>query len=252
MGVVFKAFEPSLQRHVALKMLAPELVASPDARQRFASEARVAASIQNENVVGIYAVNEFAGISYLAMEYVDGGCLEARVQEHGPLPVLSLAATAKQIAAGLAAAHARNIVHRDIKPANILLEAETGKAKLTDFGLARVADDAKMTSDETLIGTPFYMAPEIIMGHPATPLSDLFSLGGVLYLMATGRVPFPAQSVAAVFNAVTTTEPVPPRQLRASLPDWLDEAILRLLQKDPASRFPSAAVVANLFAEALG
>jgi serine/threonine protein kinase len=252
MGVVFKAFEPSLHRFVAIKMLAPELAASPGARQRFAREARVAASIQNENVVGIYAVRESGGISYLAMEYVDGSCLETRVQEHGPMPVLLLAATARQIAAGLAAAHARNIVHRDIKPANILIEAETGRAKLTDFGLARVADDAKMTADGALIGTPFYMAPEVIMGHPATPLSDLFSLGGVLYLMATGQVPFPGQSVAAVFNAVSSATPVPPRQLRSSLPEWLDEVILRLLQKNPGDRFPTAASVASLFAEAIG
>ena len=249
MGVVFKAFEPSLDRYVAVKMLAPELAACPAPRLRFAREARVAASIQHENVVAVYAVREAAGAAYLAMEYVTGGCLESRVEEHGPMPVVLHAATARQIAAGLAAAHAKQIVHRDIKPANILIEADTGRAKLTDFGLARVADDAGMTADGALIGTPFYMAPEVIQGNPATPLSDLFSLGAVFYVMATGRVPFPGQTVAAVFNAVSSADPVPPRRLRASVPDWLEDVILRLLRKTPADRFPSAAAVAAVLAD---
>ncbi|WP_227254959.1 protein kinase domain-containing protein [Frigoriglobus tundricola] len=249
MGVVFKAFEPSLHRYVALKLLAPELAAAPSARQRFAREARVAAAIQHENVVAIYAVRDSGAASYLAMEYVAGSCLETRVQEHGPMPVVLHTATARQIAAGLAAAHAKQIIHRDIKPANILIEAETGRAKLTDFGLARVTDDARMTADGALIGTPFYMAPEIIQGEAATPLSDLFSLGAVYYLMATGRVPFPGQTVAAVFNAVSSAEPVPPRRARPSVPEWLDQLILRLLRKDPADRYPTAAAVAAVLAE---
>ena len=249
MGVVFKAFEPSLHRYVALKMLAPELAASPTARQRFAREARVSAAIQHENVVAIYAVRDAGGPSFLAMEYVAGSCLEARIQEHGPMPVVLHTATARQIASGLAAAHAKQIIHRDIKPANILIDAETGRAKLTDFGLARVADDARMTADGALIGTPFYMAPEIIQGESATHLSDLFSLGAVFYLMATGRVPFPGQTVAAVFNAVSSLEPAPPRKLRPSVPEWLDQLILRLLRKNPGERYPSAAAVATAISE---
>ena len=252
MGVVFKAFEPSLSRHVAVKMLAPQLSTSEGARQRFAREARCAAAIQHENVVAVYAVRESAGVTYLAMEYVRGTCLEARVEQHGPMPVLLHVATARQIAAGLAAAHAKGIVHRDIKPANILIEADSGRAKLTDFGLARVTDDARITTDGALIGTPFYMAPEAIQGEPVTPLSDLFSLGGVLYLMATGKLPFPGQSVAAVFHAVCSAEPVPPRRFRANLPEWLEELILRLLDKNPARRPADAGTVADLFARAVG
>jgi HD-like signal output (HDOD) protein len=241
-GVVFKAFDPILSRTVAVKVLAPELAALPGARHRFAREARLA-SVQNENVVAIYAVRELREVPYLVMEFVDGGCLEARVQQHGSLPVLLVAAAAHQIAAGLAAAHVRGVVHGDLKPANVLLDAETGRAKVGDFGLVRVAEGAG--------GTPFYTAPEVAQGETATTHSDLFSLGCVLYVMATGRVPFPGQSVAEVFTAVTSAEPVLPRQLRPALPEWLETIILRLLSKDPAAR-PSAAAVAALFAEAVG
>ncbi len=247
MGVVFKAFEPSLRRHVAIKMLAAELAVSEIARQRFAREARAAAAIQHVNVVAIYQVGEAAGLPYLAMEYVRGRCLESHVQQHGPMPVPLLVSVGRQIAAGLAVAHAKGIIHRDVKPANILVEDETGRAKLTDFGLARAADDANLTADGALIGTPFYMAPETINGDAATPASDLFSFGGVMYMMATGRVPFAGPSVTAVFHAVTASEPVPPSRLRPNLPPWLDELILRLLRKNPAERFTDGgAVVAAL------
>jgi serine/threonine protein kinase len=245
MGVVYKAFEPSLHRHVAIKMLVLELAASDLAKQRFAREARASAAIQHDNVVAIHAVREAAGgIPFLAMEYVRGGCLESRIQQHGPMPIPLFLSTAKQVTAGLGAAHARQITHRDVKPSNILIEDDTGRAKLTDFGLARVGDDAAITTDGALIGTPFFMAPEIIDGATANAISDLFSLGGVLYMMATGRVPFAGQTVAAVFNAVTSTAPVPPRKLRPNLPEWLEEVILRLLRKDPRERFPTAVEVA--------
>ncbi|AMV27950.1 Serine/threonine-protein kinase PrkC [Gemmata sp. SH-PL17] len=249
MGIVFKAFEPSLARFVAIKMLAPELASAPVARQRFAREARVAASIQHENVVGIHAVRELNGIPYLAMEYVNGSCLETRVEQHGSMPVLLALSAARQIASGLAAAHAKQIIHRDIKPANILIEDESGRAKITDFGLARVIDDAKVTADGTLIGTPFFMAPETVQGRGADTRSDLFGLGGVMYHMVTGRVPFPGQTVAAVFNAVCTKDPEAPRRLRPTVPDWLEDMILRLLQKDPTARYPDAASVAAILGE---
>ena len=194
-------------------------------------------------------MREAAGIPYLAMEYVRGCCLEARVQQHGPMPIPLFVSAAKQLTAGLGAAHARHIVHRDVKPANILIEDETGRIKLTDFGLARVGDDATLTADGALIGTPFYMAPEVIEGAPASPVSDLFSLGGVFYMMATGRVPFAGQTLAAVFNAVTSSAPVRPREFRPNLPEWLEELILRLLRKEPAERFPNTATVAAVLAE---
>ncbi|QJW99091.1 protein kinase domain-containing protein [Frigoriglobus tundricola] len=244
MGVVFKAHDPNLNRPVAVKILSPEVSVAASARERFAREARAAASIQHENVVSVYAVREATGTIYLVMEYVPGACLETRLRLHGRMPEALLVATARQIAAGLAAAHAKQIVHRDIKPANVLLEAETGRVKLTDFGLARVASDENhVTAAGTLIGTPFFMAPEVIRGEPATPLSDLFGLGGVLYEAATGQVPFPGQTVSAVFRAVRTAAPASLRSMRPDLPTWLTALVARLLEKDPARRYASASAV---------
>ncbi len=246
MGVVFKACEPSLNRFVAIKMLAPEVAASPVARQRFAREARVAASIQHENVVGIHAVGETAGVAYLAMEYIRGNCLNTQIEQHGPMPVLMAVSASRQIAAGLAAAHAKQVIHRDIKPANILLEKETGRVWISDFGLARGVDDVTMTVDGALIGTPYFMAPETIQGQGSDARSDLFGLGGVMYHMVTGHAPFPERTVAAVLNAVCSREPIPPARLRPALPDWLDSMILRLLHKNPAARYPDASSVAAI------
>lgn len=240
MGVVFKAHEPALQRYVALKMLAPSLAACSTSRQRFLREAQVAASIQHENVVSIHAVCEERGTPYFAMEYVAGHCLEDQVENNGPLPVPALTRLMDLLSRGLAAAHEKNIVHRDIKPANVLIEHGTDRVKITDFGLARVTGEAKLTQAGILVGTPLYMAPEIIEGLPANRDSDLFSLGGLLYYCATGRAPFLGQSVASIFREILKCEPVPPRQVRSELPARHERVILRLLQRDPAERFASA------------
>jgi HD-like signal output (HDOD) protein len=252
MGVVFKAFEPSLERFVAVKMLTPALAADATARERFAREARVSAAIQHENVIAIHAVRESAGLVYLAMEYVRGRCLERRVDQDGPLPVPMLVDVCRQVASGLGAAHAKQIIHRDIKPANILLEEATGRVKITDFGLARVADNRSLSTDGMLIGTPYFMAPEVVQGLTATAHSDLFSLGGVFYALATGEPPFPGPHLAAVLRAVCDDEPLRPRELRPDLPGWFEDVVLRLLKKSPAGRFPSASAVAAVLAEYAG
>ncbi|MBX9582467.1 MAG: HDOD domain-containing protein [Gemmataceae bacterium] len=248
MGVVFRAYEPSLDRDVAVKMLAPELAAWPQARQRFAREARVAAAIRHENVVAIHAVRELGGWSYLAMEYVAGGTLQDLLDDDGPPPAGVVARVARQLAAGLAAAHARDIVHRDIKPANVLLESATGRVKLSDFGLARVTGDAQLSRDGSLIGTPLFMSPEQVQGKQATPRSDVFGLGGVLYALCTGRPPFPGEHVAAVLRAVVEDEPEPIGEFRQDIPEWLDKVVMRLLRKNPAQRFASAEELSHVLA----
>lgn len=241
MGVVFKAYEPSLDRDVAIKVLAPQLAALPVAHQRFAREARTAAAIQHEHVIGIHAVREAAGLPYLAMEYVEGGSLHDRLVECRPIPPSFIARVAREVASGLAAAHEKGIVHRDIKPANILVEAKTGHAKITDFGLARGANDSRLSVDGLPIGTPHFMSPEQVEGYGVGPASDLFSLGGVLYNLCTGEMPFQGDNVAAVLRAVCTYDPAPPRKLQPDIvPEWLSETVMRLLRKNPAHRFETA------------
>src|SRR5262245_25481364 len=189
MGVVLKAFEPALHRVVAIKVLAPQLAASATARQRFVREAQAAAAVRDDHVVAIHAVGEAKGLPYLVMEYVEGPSLQERLDGGKPLPLPEVLRIGAQVAAGLAAAHALGLVHRDVTPANILLD-QSGRAKLTDFGLARAAADIRLTQSGVVAGTPQYMAPEQGRGEPVDPRADLFSLGSVLYAMCTGGPPF--------------------------------------------------------------
>lgn len=246
MGIVFKGYERGLDRHAAVKILSPHLAVDPTARERFAREAKTAASIRHENVVLIYTVGEVRGSSYLAMEYVDGGSLQDMLEKDGPAPISTVIRVARETAAGLAAAHARQIIHRDIKPANILVESSTGRVKINDFGLARVTTQKRLSAEGSLIGTPLFMAPEQILGNPLDARTDLFALGGVLYILSTGELPFPGNNVTEVLMGVCETEPVSPRTFRPDMPEWLEAAILRLLQKKPAARFQTAAEFSSL------
>ncbi|HEY2883340.1 MAG TPA: protein kinase, partial [Pirellulales bacterium] len=192
MGVVLKALDPALNRFVAIKVLAPQLATSGAARQRFAREARAAASVVHENVVAIHAVADGGALPYFVMPYLRGASLQKRLDAHGPLGVSEILRVAMQIASGLAAAHAQGLVHRDIKPANILLEDGVERLKITDFGLARAADDASLTRTGVIAGTPQFMSPEQARGEFIDHRSDLFSMGSVMYAMSTGRPPFRA------------------------------------------------------------
>jgi HD-like signal output (HDOD) protein len=242
-GAVFKALEPARNRHAAVKVLSPELASSPEAAQRFAREARAAAAIRHENVAAVHAVHDLAGPPYLVTEFVAGSSLEQRVRRYGPLPVMLHVAAGGQIAAGLAAAHARGLLHRNLKPSNVLIEDETGRAKLTDFGMARLVEGRPGAA-------PGFTAPEVLRGGPATAASDLFGLGALLYLMATGRAPFPGETPEAVLE-VAPQGLTRPSQLRANIPDWMEGIILRLLRTDPADRRLTAESVATTFTSAL-
>ena len=191
MGVVFKAFDTTLHRMVAIKVLSPQLASSPEANRRFLREARAAAAINHPNVVVIHAVGEQSGMPFLVMEFVDGRTLHARIRSGTPFDLASLLRIAAQIADGLAAAHRQGVVHRDIKPRNIMLENGIERVKITDFGLALAAlDESQITSVNRVVGTPSYMSPEQVQGARVDRRSDLFSLGCVLYTMVTGRSPF--------------------------------------------------------------
>ncbi len=251
MGVVFQAFDPSLDRPVAIKVLAPQWSADPGARHRFTREARSAAAISHPHVVTIHAVGAWKGRPYLVMEYVPGPTVQQRLDESGPPPLVETLAIAVQVASALAAAHTHGLIHRDIKPANILLENDLARAKLTDFGLARAVDDARLTQDGTLAGTPQYMAPEQARGEPLDRRADLFSLGGVLYALCTGNPPFRGHSTPEVLRRVCDETPPSVRRLNPEVPDWLAAIIARLLAKRPADRFGSAAEVADLLGQHL-
>jgi WD40 repeat protein len=246
MGVVFRAEDPQLARLVALKAMLPTLAASESARQRFLREARAAAAIKHDHIVTIYQVGEDRGVPFLAMEFLEGESLDARLQREGKLPLAEVLRIGREIALGLAAAHKRELIHRDIKPANVWLEGETGRVKILDFGLARaVGQENQLTQQGAIVGTPAYMAPEQAQGQSVDPRSDLFSLGCVLYRIATGEPPFRGTDMVSTLLAVVTEEPRLPHDVVPGLPPALSELILRLLAKAPEDRPASAQVVAE-------
>lgn len=240
MGVVFKAFDTELNRPLAIKVLSPRLAENGTARQRFAREARAAAAVLHPNVVAIYGVNSSHDMPYLVMPYVAGPSLQKLVDQHGPLEAKEIVRMAMQVAAGLSAAHSQGLVHRDIKPANILVEADVSRVLVTDFGLARAIGDASMTQSGHFVGTPNYMSPEHALGKQVDARSDLFSLGSVMYFMATGHMPFRAETPLCVLNRISSDEPTPMRQLNNDISKTLSDITVKLLQKNPCDRFQSA------------
>lgn len=250
MGVVFKAHDTLLERVVAVKVLAPTLAVSAAARQRFIREAQAAAAVAHDHVVTIHAV-EPKNIPYLVMQFVAGVSLEEKIRATGPLEVKEILRIGMQTAAGLAAAHAQGLIHRDVKPANILLENGIQRVKITDFGLARLVDDAGMTQTGVIAGTPQYMSPEQVRGERLDCRSDLFSLGSVLYAMCTGQGPFGAGSNMAVLRKVADEQPPAIGGLNPAIPAELVAVIAKLHSKDPSERFQSASEVSQLLAEQL-
>jgi serine/threonine protein kinase/tetratricopeptide (TPR) repeat protein len=248
MGVVLKAHDPSLNRIVAVKLLAPALAVDPLARRRFTREARAAAAVCHEHVVSIHSVAETDQSPYLVMQFVAGQSLQEKLDRAGPLGLKEVLRIGMQVAAGLAAAHAQGIVHRDIKPSNILLENSVERVKITDFGLARSIGEATLSDAGTVSGTPGYMSPEQASGGCVDQRSDLFSLGSLLYAMCTGRAPFRGDSPLAVLRQVSDLAPRPIRAQNPEIPEWLAAIVARLMAKDPADRYPSASAVAELLA----
>lgn len=246
MGVVLKAIDPALDRVVAIKVMAPHLASHATARKRFAREAKAAAAVLHPNVIPIHSVSSEEATPYLVMAYIRGGSLQKRLDREGALATVEILRIGSQVAAGLAAAHDQGLVHRDIKPENILLEEGVERVTLTDFGLARAVDDASVTQQGTIAGTPQYMSPEQARGESVDQASDLFSLGSVLYTLCTGRVPFRAESSHGVMRKIIDEEPVPIRELNPEIPVWLCDIIARLMAKNKADRFTSATDVHRL------
>jgi hypothetical protein len=259
MGVVFRAEDPHLARHVAIKAMLPTLAASDSARQRFLREARAAAAIKHDHIVTIHQVGEDHGVPFLAMEFLEGEPLDARLEREGMLPVAEVLRIGREVALALAAAHKRDMIHRDIKPANIWLEspadepgasATGGRVKILDFGLARaVGEGGQLTQQGAIIGTPAYMAPEQAQGKKLDGRCDLFSLGCVLYRLATGKPAFKGSDMVSTLMAVATDEPPPPVSLNIKLPTELSDLVMQLLAKEPDQRPASAKSVADALQE---
>ncbi|MEM9588348.1 MAG: serine/threonine-protein kinase [Planctomycetota bacterium] len=246
MGVVLKGYDSDLNRTVAIKVVAPHLARSGAARQRFVREARAAAAVVHENIVAIHEVDTSMKLPLLVMRYVDGVSLQSHVDTHGPLPLRDVLRIAAQAAAGLAAAHRQGIVHRDVKPGNILVGAAGQRIWITDFGLARAVDDASLTRTGFIAGTPHYMSPEQARGDNVLPRSDLFSLGGVIYFMLTGRPPWRAERSLAVLHRIVSEPHRPLWEINPDVPRELVSLVDQLLSKDPLERsLPRPSPVSN-------
>ena len=253
MGVVFLAEDAELKRPVALKAMLPSLAEEASHRQRFLREAQAAAAVEHDHIIAIHHVGQDRGVPFLAMPLLKGESLEDRLKREGKLPPAEIVRIGREIAEGLAAAHAKGLVHRDIKPANIWLEGERGRVKILDFGLARVLEDGPaLTRPGTVLGTPAYMAPEQVNAERVDHRADLFSLGCVLYRLSTGKPAFRGTDPLATLTAVITQQPPPPRELNPELPPALADLIVRLLAKDPAGRPPSAQAVAEALQDIAG
>jgi tRNA A-37 threonylcarbamoyl transferase component Bud32 len=256
MGAVYLAHDNRLRRQVAIKTMRPELAAAPASRDRFEREARAAAAVEHDHIVPILHVGEAAdGTPFIVMPFLKGEPLDARLKREPVSPLWLLLKVAREVAEGLAAAHAAGLIHRDIKPANIWLEGDPSspspslqvkRCKILDFGLARpvVADSAHLTASGAVMGTPAYMSPEQARAEQLDGRADLFSLGATLYRMATGQPPFRGPNAVAVLIALTTEPPTPVRVAAPAVPVALADLIDQMMSKSPAGRPPSAAIVA--------
>jgi serine/threonine protein kinase len=246
MGIVLRAFDPALQRRVAVKVLRPDR-ADDQAKARFVQEARAAAQLNHDHVVRIHAVvNPPEGVPYFIMEYVAGPTLTELVRSKGSLPPGEAVGLIVQIADGLVAAHAAGLIHRDVKPSNILIDPDTGRAKITDFGLARLGTTvSKLTQEGVLAGTPAYMSPEQVQASEHLDgRTDVYSLGMTLYEALTGKNPFHG-AAHVVLQQVLAEEPRPPRQLDDRIPRDVETICLKALAKEPNRRYQTAAEFAE-------
>jgi serine/threonine protein kinase len=255
MGVVYRARQLSLDRAVALKLIAPALASDALFRARFQREARLAAQIEHPHVLPIYEAGEHDGALFLAMRYIDGLDLEAMIAADGPLEPALAAGLIGQLASALDAAHARGLVHRDVKPANVLVESRDGEAHayLTDFGLTKqVGSTSGLTSTSIWVGTVDYAAPEQLQSGPTDARSDVYSLGCLLYELLTGQVPFPRPRELSKIVAHASE---PPPDVSAALPgvrEAFDAIVRRAMAKAPDDRYQRAGDLGRAALDAAG
>jgi serine/threonine-protein kinase len=239
MGEVFRGVDLMLEREVAIKFLRPELASQPQVVERFRSEAVTLAKLNHPNIATLYRFVRQGDSFFMALEFVRGVTLDEIIQQRGAIPVDQAVPIFCQVLDGIQHAHDFGIIHRDIKPAN-MMRTEKGTLKVLDFGIARILGTARMTRQGNIIGTIEYMSPEQVRGMDTDERSDIYSLGMLLYEMLTGRCPFDMQNEFELMKAQIEQYPVPPRQLNPAIPEVVEQAIWRSIQKDPVQRFQSA------------
>ncbi len=247
MGTVYLAEDTRLGRKVAVKTLKKEIAKKPGAKDRFFREARTAAKLEHDHIIPIHYVGESRGVPFLAMPFLKGWPLDAHIMKtKALLPTAEVLRIGREVALGLAAAHEAGLIHRDIKPANIWLEAPHGRVKILDFGLARSqGEEGNLTASGAVMGTPAYMAPEQARGKPVDARADLFSLGVMLYEMATGKKPFTGPDMMSILTSLALDDPAKADEVNPAVPPKLADLIARLMAKEPGRRPMSAAAVAD-------
>lgn len=244
MAVVYRGYDLVLNRVVAVKVLRDQYISDSNFLRRFEREAQSAARLSHPHIANVYDVGQDGHTRYIVMEYVDGPNLKELIRRQGPFSVDGAAFIIRQVAEALDYAHAHGLVHRDIKPQNILVDQD-GHVKVVDFGIAKGLSDANLTEDGTGMGTVHYVSPEQARGAQATPSSDVYATGVVLYEMLTKRLPFEADTPVGVAMQHVSASPPPPRQFNPAIPPEVEAIVLRALAKNPADRYPSAGALAD-------
>src|ERR687894_1402041 len=250
MSTVYRAFDATLERRVAIKLMHRDIAADSDQLERFRREARAVAQFSHPHIVGVIDAGEDEGRPYIVFEYVEGETLKDRIRRLGRLPVDEAIAYAVEIARALGAAHGRGLVHRDVKPQNVLVDEE-GSAKVTDFGIARSMDDSGLTAEGRVLGTTDYVSPEQALGHDVNGQSDIYSLGVVLYEMLTGDVPFHGESQVSVAMKHVREDLPDVQARRPEASATLASVLERMTDKDLRRRYPDAETLEGDLEEAL-
>jgi len=252
MATVFKAYQASMDRNVAIKVLPSQLATSTEFTQRFQQEARIIAKLEHPHILPVFDFGESDGITYFAMRYLDAGTLSDKLKSEGPLSIRDIDRLFTQLAEALSYAHSFGIVHRDLKPSNALIDSQ-GNLFLTDFGIAKLLESAspRLTQTDAIMGTPAYISPEQAQATPVDQRSDIYSLGIILYEMVTGRVPYVAETPLAVILKHVSDPLPPPSSLKPDVSEAVENVVLKALAKNPNDRYPSVADFLNAWKKAL-
>jgi serine/threonine protein kinase len=240
MGAVYLAYDQDLGRQVALKAVRPELMVYPGAMERFRQELLLASKISHRNILRIHDLGDAGGMKFISMAYVDGEDLHHLLLREGELPIDRMLDIARQLCAALDAAHSEGVAHRDLKPQNVML-GKDDHVFVTDFGLAKSLGEVNgMTQSGEMLGTPRYMAPEQVEAKHVDARTDIYALGLIFYEMLTGDVPFTAESTLQLMYKRAHEIPPAPKSIVPDIPDWLNNIIMKCLERDPANRYQSA------------